>query len=101
MNSIKYFLAIILIFLLTVLIVMTGCHDNCTHENRFYDRIDWEDSDEWHRVWYEKIDTNSNGEADETEHYEYHGKEGKSEYGEYEFNDTWDQGPCGNMNDSL
>ena len=62
-------------------IVATGCHNNCTHET-----VDWEDSDEWHRIWYEKIDTNSNGEADETEHYEYHGKEGKSEYGEYDRN---------------
>ena len=81
MNSIKYFLAIAIVFFLTMLIVMTGCHNNCTHET-----VDWEDSDEWHRIWYEKIDTNSNGEADETEHYEYHGKEGKSEYGEYEYN---------------
>ena len=48
---------------------------------------DWEDSDEWHKIWYNEIDTNSNGEADETEHYEYHGKEGKSEYGEYEYNE--------------
>ena len=53
---------------------------------------DWEDSDEWHEIWYNKIDTNSNGEADETEYidrctpYEYHGKEGKSEYGEYDSN---------------
>ena len=81
MNSIKYFLAFALIFFLTMLIVITGCHNNCTHET-----VDWEDSDEWHRIWYEKIDTNSNGEADETEHYEYHGKEGKSEYGEYDGN---------------
>ena len=44
---------------------------------------DWEDSDEWHEMWYNKLDTNSNGEVD-TE--EYHGKEGKSEYGEYEYN---------------
>ena len=51
-----------------------------------YPEPDWEDSDEWHEIWYNKIDTNSNGEADETEHYEYHGKEGKSEYGEYEPN---------------
>ena len=34
-------------------------------------------------MWYNKLDTNSNGEID-TE--EYHGKEGKSEYGEYEYN---------------
>ena len=47
---------------------------------------DWEDSDEWHEIWYNELDTNSNGEADETEHYEYHGKEGKSEYGEYDGN---------------
>ena len=79
MNSIKYFLAIALIFLLTMLIVMTGCHNNCTHET-----VDWEDSDEWHRIWYTKIDTNSNGEDD---NLEYHGKEGKSEYGEYEYNE--------------
>jgi hypothetical protein len=45
---------------------------------------DWEDSDEWHEMWYNKLDTNSNGEVD-TE--EYHGKEGKSEYGEYEYNE--------------
>ena len=44
---------------------------------------DWEDSDEWHEIWYNELDTNSNGEVD-TE--EYHGKEGKSEYGEYEYN---------------
>ena len=44
---------------------------------------DWEDSDEWHEMWFNKLDTNSNGEVD-TE--EYHGKEGKSEYGEYEYN---------------
>ena len=79
MNSVKYFLAIALIFLLTMLIVMTGCHNNCTHET-----VDWEDSDEWHRIWYNKIDTNSNGEDD---NLEYHGKEGKSEYGEYEYNE--------------
>tara|TARA_Y100001938_G_C7717798_1_gene248538 strand:- start:193 stop:489 length:297 start_codon:yes stop_codon:yes gene_type:complete len=90
MNSIKYFLAIALIFFLTMLIVMTGCHNNCTHEV-----VDWEDSDEWHKIWYEKIDTNSNGEADETEHYEYHGKEGKSEYGEYKPNKCleWGEDP--------
>ena len=81
MNSIKTLLIFALIFFLTMLIVNTGCHNKCTHET-----VDWEDSDEWHRIWYEKIDTNSNGEADETEHYEYHGKEGKSEYGEYEYN---------------
>ena len=46
MNSVKYFLAIALIFLLTMLIVMTGCHNNCTHKT-----VDWEDSDEWHRIW--------------------------------------------------
>ncbi len=81
MNSIKYFLVFALVFFLTMLIVMTGCHNNCTHKT-----VDWEDSDEWHRIWYTKIDTNSNGEADEIEHYEYHGKEGKSEYGEYDSN---------------
>ena len=49
-----------------------------------YPEPDWEDSDEWHEMWYNKLDTNSNGEID-TE--EYHGKEGKSEYGEYEYNE--------------
>ena len=44
---------------------------------------DWEDSDEWHEIWYNEIDTNSNGEDDALE---YHGKEGKSEYGEYDSN---------------
>ena len=44
---------------------------------------DWEDSDEWHEIWYNEIDTNSNGEDDSLE---YHGKEGKSEYGEYDSN---------------
>ena len=48
-----------------------------------YPKPDWEDSDEWHKIWYNELDTNSNGEID-TE--EYHGKEGKSEYGEYEYN---------------
>ena len=47
MNSIKYFLAIAIVFFLTILIVMTGCHNNCTHET-----VDWEDSDEWHKIWY-------------------------------------------------
>jgi hypothetical protein len=88
MNSIKYFLAIALIFFLTMLIVMTGCHSNCTHEIVDWEDsdecIDWEDSDEWHEIWYNKIDTNSNGEDD---NLEYHGKEGKSEYGEYEYNE--------------
>lgn len=74
-----------------------------------YPEPDWEDSDEWHEIWYNKIDTNSNGEADDIEnrpkprypdcgmggeydyeeeifHFDYHGKEGKSEYGEYEYN---------------
>ena len=69
----------IIIFLFVI--TLSGCHNNCTHN-----QVDWEDSDEWHKIWYEKIDTNSNGEADETEHYEYHGKEGKSEYGEYDSN---------------
>ena len=45
---------------------------------------DYEDSDEWHEIWYNEIDTNSNGEDD---NLEYHGKEGKSEYGEYEYNE--------------
>ena len=40
-------------------------------------------------------------EPPEDYYEEWHGKEGKSEYGEYEFNDTWDQGPCGDINDSL
>ena len=44
---------------------------------------DWEDSDKWHEIWYNKIDTNSNGEDDVLE---YHGKEGESEYGEYKPN---------------
>ena len=48
-----------------------------------YSEPDWEDSDEWHEIWYNELDTNSNGEVD-TE--EYHCKEGKSEYGEYEYN---------------
>ena len=61
-----------------MLIVTTGCHNNCTHN-----QVDWEDSDEWHEIWYNKLDTNSNGEIDSEE---YHGKEGKSEYGEYEYN---------------
>ena len=78
MNSIKTLLIFALIFFLTMLIVNTGCHNKCTHET-----VDWEDSDEWHEMWYNKLDTNSNGEID-TE--EYHGKECKSEYGEYEYN---------------
>ena len=58
---------------------------------------DWEDSDEWHEMWYNELDTNSDGEIDIeccfdpcTGEYlgdidgPYHGKEGKSEYGEYE-----------------
>ena len=48
------------------------------------DTTDWEDSDEWHTIWYNELDTNSNGEVDSEE---YHGKEGKSEYGEYEYNE--------------
>ena len=78
MNSIKTLLILALVFFLTMLIVMTGCHSNCTHE-----QVDWEDRDEWHKIWYNKIDTNSNGEDDALE---YHGKEGKSEYGEYDSN---------------
>ena len=49
-----------------------------------YPEPDWEDSDEWHEIWYNELDTNSNGEVD-TE--EYHGKEGESEYGEYKSNE--------------
>ena len=59
---------------------------------------DWEDSDEWHKMWYNELDTNSDGEIDieccfdpctgeylgDIEDGPYHGKEGKSEYGEYE-----------------
>ena len=78
MDSIKTLLVLALVFLLTMLIVTTGCHNNCTHN-----QVDWEDSDEWHEIWYNKLDTNSNGEIDSEE---YHGKEGKSEYGEYEYN---------------
>ena len=74
----KEALLIIIFIITTLLIVATGCHNKCTHET-----VDWEDSDEWHEMWYNKLDTNSNGEVD-TE--EYHGKEGKSEYGEYEYN---------------
>ena len=48
-----------------------------------YPEPDWEDSDEWHEMWYNKLDTNSNGEVDKLE---YHGKEGRSEYGEYKPN---------------
>ena len=48
-----------------------------------YPEPDWEDSHEWHEIWYNEIDTNSNGEDDALE---YHGKEGKSEYGEYDSN---------------
>ena len=64
----------IIIFLFVI--ALSGCHNNCT-----YEKVDWEDSDKWHEMWYTTIDTNSNGEADEIE--EYHGKEGCSEYGEY------------------
>ena len=64
MNSIKYFLAIALIFFLTMLIVMTGCHNNCTHEHT--DNV------------MDNVEMDCGGE--------YHGKEGKSEYGEYDSN---------------
>ena len=59
MNSIKTLLILALIFFLTMLIVMTGCHNNCTHET-----VDWEDSDEWHGIWYNELDTNSDGDVD-------------------------------------
>ena len=65
MNSVKYFLAIALIFFLTMLIVMTGCHNNCTHEH--VDNV------------MDSVKMDCGGE--------YHGKEGKSEYGEYEANE--------------
>ena len=65
MNSVKYFLAIALIFFLTMLIVMTGCHHNCTHETHADNVMD-------------SVEMNCGGE--------YHGKEGKSEYGEYDGN---------------
>ena len=29
-----------------------------------YPEPDWEDSHEWHEIWYNEIDTNSNGEPD-------------------------------------
>tara|TARA_B100001778_G_scaffold44922_1_gene32642 strand:- start:806 stop:967 length:162 start_codon:yes stop_codon:yes gene_type:complete len=47
-----------------MLIVMTGCHNNCTHEHT--DNV------------MDNVEMDCGGE--------YHGKEGKSEYGEYEYN---------------
>ena len=78
MNSVKILLMLALVFFLTMFVATTGCYNNCTHN-----QVDWEDSDEWHKIWYNKLDTNSNGEIDKLE---YHGKEGKSEYGEYKPN---------------
>ena len=55
--------------------------ENYKPTNNYDHDQDWEDSDKWHTIWYNQIDTNSNGEDDALE---YHGKEGTSEYGEYE-----------------
>jgi len=47
----------IIIFLF--IIALSGCHNNCTHK-----QVDWEDSHEWHGMWYDKNDTNSDGDID-------------------------------------
>ena len=65
MNSINYFLVFALVFFLTILIVMTGCRNNCTHKTHIDNVMD-------------SVEMDCGGE--------YHGKEGKSEYGEYDSN---------------
>jgi len=65
MNSIKYFLVFALVFFITMLIIMTGCHNNCTHKTHVDNVMD-------------SVEMDCGGE--------YHGKEGKSEYGEYDGN---------------
>jgi len=62
MNSIKYFLVFALVFFITMLIIMTGCHNNCTHKTHVDNVMD-------------SVEMDCGGE--------YHGKEGKSEYEEY------------------
>ena len=85
MDSIKILLISALVLFFIILATTTGCYkkDNCPLDEKYHNQIDWEDSDEWHKIWYNEIDTNSNGEDDILE---YHGKEGESEYGEYKSN---------------
>ena len=79
----KEALLIIIFIITTLLIVATGCHNKCTHKDVYVPRdttmhenenvLYWE----WDSVM-DSVDMGCGGE--------YHGKEGKSEYGEYDSN---------------
>ena len=70
-----------------------------TLQMELFPNVDWSEVDTTPLYWPETFEPYP--EPPEDYYEEWHGKEGKSEYGEYEFNDTWDQGPCGDINDSL
>jgi len=55
-------LLIVILIIVSLLIVATGCHNNCTHKTHVDNVMD-------------SVEMDCGGE--------YHGKEGKSEYGEY------------------
>ena len=55
-------LLIVILTITVLLIVATGCHNNCTHKTHVDNVMD-------------SVEMDCGGE--------YHGKEGKSEYGEY------------------
>tara|TARA_Y100001963_G_scaffold65747_1_gene91531 strand:+ start:397 stop:699 length:303 start_codon:yes stop_codon:yes gene_type:complete len=64
-------LLILILIIVTLLIVATGCHNECIHENtQPKNTID---------KWNNHVDSVLKNKIKE----EYHGKEGKSEYGEY------------------
>ena len=45
--------------------LITSCNvENNSQESEYIDTIDYENSDEYMKNWYEKIDTNSNGVPD-------------------------------------
>ena len=56
-------LLIVILIIVSLLIVATGCHNNCTHKTHVDNVMD-------------SVEMDCGGE--------YHGKEGKSEYGEYD-----------------
>ena len=65
-------LLIVILIIVSLLIVATGCHNKCTHKDVYVPRDTIIHKDNV----MDSIEMDCGGE--------YHGKEGKSEYGEYE-----------------
>ena len=70
-------LLIIILTITVLLIVATGCHSECTHDVSKNNVAE---------EWNNHVDSVLRNKIKQ----EYHGKEGKSEYGEYEYNEWID-----------